>query len=132
MVQTCLRDQGEEEKSRDQRDRKKVVREDFLEVAVLELGLKIEMWELSRLKGRVGGKADKFRILWPLGRFMSFPAKTSSGLFLGWEEGRNECPFYFRWGHVTQDGLLSVDWITDLCVIIRKRLHIAQGNRKEM
>jgi hypothetical protein len=35
-----------------------VVREDFLEVAVLELGLKIEMWEISRLKGRVGGKAD--------------------------------------------------------------------------
>lgn len=63
MVQTCLRDQGEEEKSRDQRDRKKVVREDFLEVAVLELGLKIKMWELSRLKGRVGGKADKFGIL---------------------------------------------------------------------
>lgn len=41
MVQTRLRDQGEGEKSTDQRDREKVVREDFLEVAVLELGLKI-------------------------------------------------------------------------------------------
>ena len=40
-VQTRLRDQGEEEKSTYQRDREKVVREDFLEVAVLELGLKI-------------------------------------------------------------------------------------------
>ena len=58
MVKTRLRVQGEEEKNTDQRHREKVVREDFLEVAVLELGLKIEMWEISRLKGRVAGKAD--------------------------------------------------------------------------
>ena len=38
MVKTRLRVQGEEEKSTDQRHREKVVREDFLEVAVLELG----------------------------------------------------------------------------------------------
>ena len=49
---------GEVERSTGQRDREKIVREDVLEVAVLELGLEIGEWELFRLKGRVGGKAD--------------------------------------------------------------------------
>lgn len=53
---------GEAERSTGQRDREEVVREAFLGVAVLELGLNTGEWDLSRLKGRAGSRADRFSI----------------------------------------------------------------------
>ena len=50
-----LETKGEAERSTGQRDRDEVVREAFLEVAVLELKLKIREWALSSING-VGGQ----------------------------------------------------------------------------
>lgn len=98
-----LETRGEAERSTGRRDRDEVVREAFLEVAVLELKLKIRKWPLSSMKGRESGWADCFSIWWPSEMFMSFPAKASWGLSLGQEEKTKQAAPYLWWGLETQE-----------------------------